>query len=88
MTTAALGEGRCEATGILNAATAGSRSKQTPRGLSQRNVGNRSGAMVLASGDDPAGFDGVRRSSMLRAFRRWMAVLELDTSPRGQLPTQ
>jgi hypothetical protein len=51
-------------------------------------MGNRSGAMVLASGDNPAGFDGGRRSSMLRAFRRWMAVLELDTSPRGQLPTQ
>jgi len=44
--------------------------------------------MVLASGDTPAGFDGVRRSSMLKGFRRWMSVLELDTSPRGQLLTR
>jgi AcrR family transcriptional regulator len=49
---------------------------------------NRRAAMVLASGDTPAGFDGVRRSSMLRGFRRWMSVLELDTSPRGQLLTR
>jgi hypothetical protein len=44
--------------------------------------------MVLASGDTPAGFDGVRRSNMLRSFRPWMSVLELDTSPRGQLLTR
>jgi hypothetical protein len=44
--------------------------------------------MVLASGHTPTGFDGVRRSNMLRGFRRWMSVLELDTSPRGQLLTQ
>jgi hypothetical protein len=25
---------------------------------------------------------------MLRGFRRWMSVLELDTSPRGQLLTR
>jgi AcrR family transcriptional regulator len=49
---------------------------------------NRRAAMVLASGDNPAGFDGVRRHSMLRGFRRWMSVLELDTSPRGQLLTR
>jgi len=49
---------------------------------------NRRAAMVLASGDTPAGFDGVRRDSMLRDFRRWMSVLELDTSPRGQLLTR
>jgi AcrR family transcriptional regulator len=49
---------------------------------------NRRAAMVLASGDTPAGFDGVRRHSMLRGFRRWMSVLELDTSPRGQLLTR
>jgi AcrR family transcriptional regulator len=49
---------------------------------------NRRAAMVLASGDTPAGFDGVRRSSMLKGFRRWMSVLELDTSPRGQLLTR
>ena len=45
-------------------------------------------ALVLASGDTPAGFDEIRRSNMLRGFRRWMAVLELDTSPRGQLLTR
>jgi AcrR family transcriptional regulator len=49
---------------------------------------NRRAAMVLASGDTPAGFDLVRRRSMLRGFRRWMSVLELDTSPRGQLLTR
>jgi AcrR family transcriptional regulator len=46
---------------------------------------NRRAAMVLASGDAPAGFDRIRRSSMLSSFRRWMAVLDLDASPRGQL---
>ena len=44
--------------------------------------------MVLASGDNPGGFDGVRGSKMLTGFRRWMSVLELDTSPRGQLLTR
>ena len=49
---------------------------------------NRRAAMVLASGDTPAGFDLVRRGSMLKGFRRWMSVLELDTSHRGQLLTR
>jgi AcrR family transcriptional regulator len=49
---------------------------------------NRRAAMVLASGDNPAGFDGMRRSSTLRGFRRWMSVLELDRSARGQLLTR
>src|SRR5262245_46510001 len=49
---------------------------------------NRRAAMLLASGDTPAGFDGVRRSSMLRGFRQWVSVLGLDTSPRGQLLTR
>jgi len=48
----------------------------------------RRASMVLASGDTPAGFDAVRRSNMLNGFRRWMSVLELDTSPRGQLLTR
>ena len=39
----------------------------------------------MSSGDTPAGFDRIRRNSTLTAFRRWMSVLELDTSPRGQL---
>jgi AcrR family transcriptional regulator len=46
---------------------------------------NRRAAMVLASGDAPAGFDRIRRTSMLSSFRRWMSVLDLDDSPRGQL---
>jgi AcrR family transcriptional regulator len=49
---------------------------------------NRRAAMVLTSGDTPAGFDAVLRSSMLKGFRRWTSVLELDTSPRGQLLTR
>jgi AcrR family transcriptional regulator len=48
----------------------------------------RRAAMVLASGDTPAGFDEIRRSNMLRGFRRWMSVLELDTSPSGRLLTR
>jgi AcrR family transcriptional regulator len=49
---------------------------------------NRRAAMVLTSGDNPAGFDAVLRSSMLKGFRNWTSVLELDTSPRGQLLTR
>jgi len=44
--------------------------------------------MVMASGDTPAGFDGVRRNTMLKGFRRSTTVLELDGSPRGQLLTR
>lgn len=46
---------------------------------------NRRAAIVLASGDAPAGFDRIRRTSMLSSFNRWMSVLDLDTSPRGQV---
>lgn len=46
---------------------------------------NRRLARVLSSGDTPAGFETTRRNRMTAAFRRWMAVLELDTSLRGQL---
>jgi len=46
---------------------------------------NRRAAMVLSSGDTPAGFDAVRREGMLVGFGRWTSVLELDSSPRGQL---
>jgi AcrR family transcriptional regulator len=49
---------------------------------------NRRAAMVLVSGDTPAGFDTVLRGSMLKGLRRWTSVLELDTSPRGQLLTR
>jgi AcrR family transcriptional regulator len=48
---------------------------------------NRRAAMVLTSGDTPAGFDAVLRSAILKGFRRWMSVLELDT-PRGRLLTR
>lgn len=48
----------------------------------------RRAALVLASGDTPAGFEGIRRSNMLTGFGRWLAVLELDTSPRGRLLTR
>jgi AcrR family transcriptional regulator len=46
---------------------------------------NRHLARVLTSGDTPAGFEVVRRDSLQAAFRRWMAVLELGDSVRGQL---
>jgi AcrR family transcriptional regulator len=49
---------------------------------------NRRAAMVMASGDTPAGFDVVRRNSMMKGFRRSTTVLELDRSPRGQLLTR
>jgi AcrR family transcriptional regulator len=46
---------------------------------------NRHRARVLTSRDAPPGFELARRDRMQAAFRSWMAVLELDTSPRGQL---
>ena len=46
---------------------------------------NRRAAMVMASGDVPAGFDQIRRRSMLTSIRRWLAVLDVDNSKRGQL---
>lgn len=46
---------------------------------------NRVAARILSSGDTPAGFQTARRARMTAAFRNWMAVLELDPSPRGQL---
>ncbi|OBF57071.1 TetR family transcriptional regulator [Mycobacterium sp. 852002-50816_SCH5313054-b] len=46
---------------------------------------NRHLARVLTSGDTPPGFEVARRDRMQAAFRRWMAVLELDKSVRGQL---
>jgi AcrR family transcriptional regulator len=49
---------------------------------------HRRAATVLASGDVPAGFDRIRRTSMVANVRRWMSVLDLDTSPRGQLLTR
>jgi AcrR family transcriptional regulator len=60
----------------------------TARAYLQAMWANRRAAMVLASGDVPAGFDRVRRNSMLTNFRRWISVLELDDSSRSQLLTR
>ena len=49
---------------------------------------HRRAAVVMAADDSPAGFEAVRRGSMLRGFHRWMSVLEPDTSPRGRLLTR
>jgi AcrR family transcriptional regulator len=46
---------------------------------------NRRRARVLTSADTPPGFELARRDRMQAAFRHWMAVLQLDTSLRGQL---
>lgn len=46
---------------------------------------NRRLARVLTSGDTPPGFEVARRDRMQAAFGRWMAVLQLDASVRGQL---
>lgn len=46
---------------------------------------NRCRARVLSSGDAPAGFETVRRNRMKAACRRWPAMLQSDTSLRGQL---
>jgi AcrR family transcriptional regulator len=46
---------------------------------------NRRVVLVLASGDVPAGFDRIRRKRMLSDFRRWVSVLDLNSSPGGQL---
>jgi AcrR family transcriptional regulator len=46
---------------------------------------NRRAAMMIASGDVPAGFERIRRKNTLTFFRRWMGVLDVDSSQRGQL---
>jgi AcrR family transcriptional regulator len=46
---------------------------------------NRRATLMTASGDVPAGFDRMRRTSMRTSFRRWMSVLDVDSSKRGQL---
>ncbi|MBV8929547.1 MAG: TetR/AcrR family transcriptional regulator [Mycobacteriaceae bacterium] len=55
------------------------------RAYLQATWANRRVVLLLASGDVPAGFDRIRRKRMLTNFRRWISVLDLDTSPRGQL---
>jgi len=46
---------------------------------------NRQAAMMTASGDVPAGFERVRRKNMLAFFDRWMGVLDVDSTKRGEL---
>ncbi len=46
---------------------------------------NRRAAMMMASGDVPADFERVRRTDTLTFFHRWMGVLDVDSSKRGQL---
>ena len=46
---------------------------------------NRRAATMIASGDVPAGFERLRRRNTLTFFHRWLGVLDVDTSTRGQL---
>jgi len=46
---------------------------------------HRRAAMMIASGDVPAGFEKLRRKNTLTFFHRWMGVLDVDASKRGQL---
>jgi AcrR family transcriptional regulator len=46
---------------------------------------NRRAAMMIASGDVPVGFERIRRKNTLTFFQRWMGVLDVDSSQRGQL---
>jgi AcrR family transcriptional regulator len=46
---------------------------------------NRRAALTMASGDVPADFEEVRRRNTLTFFHRWMGVLDVDSSKRGQL---
>jgi AcrR family transcriptional regulator len=46
---------------------------------------NRRAAMMIASGDVPADFEELRRANTLTFFHRWMGVLDVDPSKRGQL---
>ncbi len=46
---------------------------------------NRRAAMMMASGDVPVDFEELRRKNTLSFFHRWMGVLDVDSSKRGQL---
>jgi AcrR family transcriptional regulator len=46
---------------------------------------NRRAAMMMASGDVPVDFERLRRKNTLSFFHRWMGVLDVDSSKRGQL---
>ncbi len=45
----------------------------------------RQAAMTMASGDVPADFDQLRRTNTLAFFDRWVGVLDVDSTKRGQL---
>ena len=46
---------------------------------------NRRPAMMIASGDVPVDFEGLRRKNTLSFFHRWMGVLDVESSRRGEL---
>lgn len=46
---------------------------------------NRRAALMMSSGDVPAGFEGLRRTNTLTFFQRWMGALDVDSAKRGQL---
>jgi AcrR family transcriptional regulator len=46
---------------------------------------NRKAAMMMAAGDAPADFEQIRRKHTLMFFDRWMGVLDVDATKRGQL---
>jgi AcrR family transcriptional regulator len=46
---------------------------------------NRQAAMMMAAGDVPADFEQLRRKNTLMFFDRWMGVLDVDSTKRGQL---
>ncbi len=46
---------------------------------------NRRAATMIASGDVPVGFERLRRTNTLTFLHRWMGVLDVDSSTRGQL---
>jgi len=46
---------------------------------------NRQAAMMMASGDVPVDFEHLRRKNTLTFFDRWMGVLDVDSTKRGQL---
>lgn len=46
---------------------------------------NRKAAMMMAAGDAPADFEQIRRKHTLTFFDRWMRVLDVDATKRGQL---
>lgn len=46
---------------------------------------NRRVAMMMGAGDVPADFERLRGSNTLAFFDRWMGVLDVDSTKRGQL---